>query len=556
MTTRVTRIGDEIARVARERFGWNELRPGQLEAIEQILAGHDVLAVMPTGYGKSAIYQVAAALLDGPTVVVSPLIALQADQVAGLASARDAPVAVALNSAQSDRANTDAWRAITTDDAEYLFLAPEQLANDETVERLRGVGVSLFVVDEAHCVSSWGHDFRPDYLRLGDVITRLGHPTTVALTATGSPPVRDEIVERLRMADAQVLTRGFDRPNLHLDVVRHTADADKRRAVIDQVAALPKPGLVYVATRRDTVRYAEELAERGIRAAAYHAGLRVAERRATHEAFLGDRLDVVIATSAFGMGIDKPNVRFVVHAAITESIDAYYQEIGRAGRDGDPAATTLHYRSEDLGLRTFFNSGAPRPAELSEAFRVLAAANAPLRITALARAVGLSVRRTSNLVNLLEEAGTVASDRRGVRAAATVQHGEAAARAAEKAEVRERIEGSRLAMMRGYAETGDCRRQFLLGYFGEELPEPCGNCDTCATGSAYGTDAAGLSTAASDAVPDDDPFPPETAVRHREWGTGVVMRSEDDRITVFFDEEGYRVLSREAIAEHDLLRVV
>jgi ATP-dependent DNA helicase RecQ len=547
-----TRVED-ISRVARERFGWNELRPGQIKAIMAIMAGHDVLAVMPTGYGKSAIYQIAAALLDGPTVVVSPLIALQVDQVAGLASARDAPAAVALNSAQTERENAEAWRAITTDDAEYLFLAPEQLADDEIVERLRAVGVSLFVVDEAHSVSSWGHDFRPDYLRLGDVIERLGHPTTVALTATGSRPVCEEIVERLRLADVEVLTHGFDRPNLHLDVVRHSTDSDKRHAVIDQVVAGAKPGLVYVATRKDTERYAEELTERGIRAAAYHAGLRTAERRATHEAFHGDRLDVVIATSAFGMGIDKPNVRFVVHAAITESIEAYYQEIGRAGRDGDPAVTTLHYRSEDLGLRTFFNSNTPHRAQLAETFRVLAAADAPMRITALAEALGLSVRRTSNLVNLLEEAETVADGGQGLRATASVQPDEAAARAVEKAEARERIENSRLAMMRGYSETSECRRQFLLGYFGEYLPRPCGNCDTCASGSAWHTERGGASTFRSGAG--DDPFSPQTVVRHTEWGQGIVMRSEDDRITVFFEEEGYRVLSREAIALHHLLTV-
>ena len=553
MESGVTSRAEDIIRAARECFGWDQLRSGQIEAIDALLAGHDVLAVMPTGYGKSAIYQIAAALLDGPTVVVSPLIALQMDQVAGLASARNAPQAVALNSAQSDRENAEAWQAITTEDAEYLFLAPEQLGNDEVVERLREAGVSLFVVDEAHSVSSWGHDFRPDYLRLGDVISRLGHPTTVALTATGSPPVRDEIVERLRLADAKVLTHGFDRPNLHLDVVRHSTDADKRHSVVEQVFAGLKPGLVYVSTRKDAERYAEELAERGVRAAAYHAGLKAAERRATHEAFHSDRLDVVIATSAFGMGIDKPNVRFVVHAAITESLEAHYQEIGRAGRDGDPAITTLHYRSEDLGLRTFFGSNSPHRTQLAEAFGVLAAADAPLPLPTLAEALGMSVRRTANLVNLLEEAGMVADSPHGLRTTADVRPDEAAGGAVAKAEARERIEHSRLAMMRGYAETSECRRQFLLGYFGEDLPRPCGNCDTCASGSAWHT-GRGLAGAMRSET-GDDPFPPQAVVRHTEWGQGIVMRSEDDRITVFFEEEGYRVLSREAIALHHLLTV-
>jgi ATP-dependent DNA helicase RecQ len=542
----------EIMQVAKDRFGWDPLRPGQLEAIEAADSGRDVLAVMPTGYGKSAIYQVAAALRPGPTVVVSPLIALQADQVAGLDAALDAPEAVAVNSAQSKAANERAWEEISTDAAEFVFLAPEQLAKDDVVDRLIASDVSLFVVDEAHSVSAWGHDFRPDYLRLGDVIQRLGHPTVIALTATGSPPVRDEIVERLGMRNPLVLTHGFDRPNLHLEVVRHETDAEKRRAVIDQVVGLPRPGLVYVSTRRDATRYAEELARLGLRAAPYHAGLPAGERRRTHEDFLADSLDVVVATSAFGMGIDKHNVRFVVHAAITESLDAYYQEIGRSGRDGEPATTTLHYRSEDLGLRTFFASGAPHPDELAAAFDAIAAAH-PLRLSELGRSLGISTRRASTLVNLLDEARVVHTARRGARPAVPITADEAATRAIEAAESRERIEHSRIAMMRSYAETLRCRRQFLLGYFGEDLPHPCGNCDTCSSGSAYEMDAA--AAAGHGAHAGGHEFPPETAVRHREWGPGVVMSTEEDRITVFFEEEGYKVLALDAIREHDLLSI-
>jgi len=549
-------VSSEVRQAAEERFGWDDLHPGQLEAITAAVNGHDVLAVMPTGYGKSAIYQVAATLIHGPTLIVSPLIALQADQVAAIAAAEDAPDAVAVNSSQSARTNTDAWEALSTRDAEYLFLSPEQLAKDDVVERLKGLGVSLFVVDEAHCVSSWGHDFRPDYLRLGDVIERLGHPTVVALTATGSPPVREEIVERLGMRDAVVLTRGFDRPNLRLEVVRHSEDKEKRRAVVEQVADLPKPGLVYVATRKDTERYAEELREHGLRAAPYHAGLKASERTATHEAFQDDALDVVVATSAFGMGIDKPNVRFVVHAAIPESIDAYYQEIGRAGRDDLPATTTLHYRAEDLGLRNFFNSGTPGQGDLARAFEAVAAADAPIRVSAVGSALDVTTRRASTLLNLLEEAGLVDSGRRGVRATASVEPAEAAALATEVAESRERIEQSRIAMMRNYAETSRCRRQFLLGYFGEDLPEPCGNCDTCSSGSAYETDAPAAATSAPTTGNGGETYAPETNVRHREWGAGTVMSVEDDRITVFFEEEGYKVLSLEAIREHDLLELV
>jgi ATP-dependent DNA helicase RecQ len=539
-------MNSDIRRVAREYFGWESLRPGQLEAIVGVLEGHDSLVVMPTGYGKSAVYQLAGALVNGPTVVVSPLIALQADQVAGIRSRRRAPDAAAINSAQNDRQNDEAWRSLSTGNSEYLFLAPEQLAKDDVVDRLRELRVQLFVVDEAHCVSSWGHDFRPDYLRLGDVIDRLGRPTVLALTATGSAPVREEILERLKMREPRVLTRGFDRPNLRLEVVRHSEDSAKRDAVVGQIANLPKPGLLYVATRRDTERFASELNERGIRATAYHGGLNAAERRTAHESFLADEVDVVVATSAFGMGIDKPNVRFVLHAAVTDSIDSYYQEIGRAGRDGEAATVTLHYRSEDLGLRTFFTARTPDKAALTQAFAALTAAKEPVRPGALARDLGISSRKLTGLLNLFVEAGVLESRPRGLKAVRSTTPADAVRLAVEASESRERIEHSRLAMMRGYAETRACRRVVLLGYFGDELSEPCRNCDTCSDGSAF------------EAAPEnaDSPFLPDTHVRHGEWGEGTVMSIDDDRITVFFESEGYKVLSLDAVQERGLLETL
>jgi ATP-dependent DNA helicase RecQ len=541
---------DAVGEVAEAAFGWAELRPGQRAAIDALLAGQDVLATMPTGYGKSAIYQVASLLLDGVTVVVSPLIALQADQVAGITAAPGAPDAVAVNSAQSDSANERAWAALASGKAGYLFLAPEQLAKDDVVERLTELTVSLFVVDEAHCVSAWGHDFRPDYLRLGAIIDRLSGPTTLGLTATGSGPVREEIVERLHMTDPLVLTRGFDRPNIRLEVNRHESDAAKRHAVVDAVADLPKPGLVYAATRRDTERYADELTQRGLAARAYHAGLSAGERREVHEAFLDDSVDVVVATSAFGMGIDKPNVRFVVHAAITDSPDSYYQEIGRAGRNGDEALAALHYRSEDLGLRAFFASRTPDEDAIVAVLRTVAESDTAVSVARLSRTTGLSRRKLSGVISLLEEADALVAIRRGLRLSRSLRSRtpeEAAqaglAAAVATADSRERIEESRLAMMRAYAETTGCRRRYLLGYFGEDLPEPCGNCDTCSSGSA------------SDEKADveSEIFPAQAAVRHREWGDGVVMHVEEDRITVFFESEGYKVLSLEAILSNRLL---
>src|SRR5262249_26950397 len=245
---------------------------------------------------------------------------------------------------------------------EYLFLAPEQLANDETLAAVEAATPSLLVVDEAHCISEWGHDFRPEYLRLGALADALGHPRILALTATASPPVREEIVERLHMREAELVVRGFDRPNIWLGVERFLEAHRRDGAIVERVAAEPKPGIVYTATRARAEELAVRLRAAGVRAAAYHAGLAAHARRETQDAFMRDDVEVVAATVAFGMGIDKPNVRFVFHAEIAESVDAYYQEIGRAGRDGGPARAVLFYRAEDVGLQRFL-AASPRVAE-------------------------------------------------------------------------------------------------------------------------------------------------------------------------------------------------
>lgn len=534
---------DEIARVARESFGIEELRPQQLDAIEAAVAGRDVLVVWATGAGKSAVYQVAAALRPGLTAIVSPLIALQEDQLARLDDAPDAPLGVALNSGRGARAQREAWDAIRSGEASYVLLAPEQLAKDEVVSDLAAAGVSLLVVDEAHCIAAWGHDFRPDYLMLGDVAERLGRPPVLALTATATSPVRAEIIERLGMADPAVLVGDVDRPNIALSVRRHNDESGKRDAVLDEIAGLARPGLLYTATRRAAQEYAEALDQRGLRAVAYHAGLSAKERTRVHEAFHDGAVDVVVATSAFGMGIDKADVRFVVHADIPDSIDAYYQELGRAGRDGEAAAATLHYRPEDLALRRFFAASAPKRGELK---RLVSAISGATRGRAeLAAAGGLSSRRVTALLTVLIDAGAVRASRAGValRRGMTVER--AVDAALERAEERERIDRSRIEMLRGYAETRRCRRAILLGYFGQDYVEPCDNCDTCAV-SAAGRDA---TPARSDAAP----FAVDDLVRHHEWGEGTVMAVDDDRVTVFFDSQGYKVLSTEVVAERGLL---
>src|SRR3954452_3419499 len=344
---RLEPVGDaRIERVAREAFGFATLRPGQEEAIASALAGRDTLLVMSTGAGRSAVYQIAGPLTPVCAAVVSPLIALQRDQVDALRE-RAAGGAAQLNSSVSAAEREQALAELAEDALEFVFLAPEQLARADVLDELAVADVSLFVVDEAHCISEWGHDFRPDYLRLGAVIEALGRPTVLALTATAAPPVRDEIVQRLGLRDAEVIVRGFDRPNLRFAVEPfhgEHASARKQRALTDRIAASPPPGIVYVATRREASALADALCERGLRAAAYHAGMRAAERDAVQERFMDGDVDVVAATIAFGMGIDKHDVRWVFHAEVSESPDAYYQEVGRAGRDGDPADSVLFYR--------------------------------------------------------------------------------------------------------------------------------------------------------------------------------------------------------------------
>jgi ATP-dependent DNA helicase RecQ len=515
--------------------------------MQSVLGQRDTLAVLPTGGGKSAIYQIPSLLLEGPTVVVSPLIALQRDQVAALTErlgGGHGSQAVAANSAVGSQASSAAFDALRSGDAEFLFLAPEQLAKPDTIAALQEVRPSLFVVDEAHCISSWGHDFRPDYLRLGTVIEELGHPTVLALTATASPPIRDEILERLHMTDPLQVVRGFDRPNLRLEVEAFRDEEEKDEAVVLRAMGEPKPGIVYVATRRRAQALAERVADYGLAGAAYHAGMRATDRDDVQSRFMTGDVDVVVATTAFGMGIDKSDVRFVLHADIADSLDSYYQEVGRAGRDGEPALACLYYRPEDLGLRRFFVGGAPDEKALRKVATLVEHADEAVSPTALADEAGLRHTKLTGLVDLLERSGVVEVRGDGsVEAAADAPKPAAATQAAlAVADSHKRVDESRVEMMRGYAETQDCRRQYLLSYFGEFLDEPCGNCDTCSAGTAEEQPDA-----------DDSPFALQSRVVHASWGAGLVMRYEGDRIVVLFDEVGYKTLSLAAVATRGLL---
>ncbi len=534
---------DRIDRVAREVFGFSALRPGQREAIESVLAGHDTLAVMSTGSGKSAIYQITGMLIPGATVVVSPLIALQRDQVTALREHTDAGAAQ-LNSQIAAGEREQTLHELHEDALEFLFLAPEQLANEAVLAELAVASPSLLVVDEAHCISEWGHDFRPEYLRLGAAIEALGRPAVLALTATAAPPVREEIVERLGLRDPAVIVRGFDRPNIRL-AVQHVRDEHRRdRALLDWVAEADKPGIVYTATRKRTVELAAGLEQRGVPAAAYHAGLPKREREAVQAGFMDGSVQAVVATTAFGMGIDKADVRFVIHRDVPASLEAYYQEAGRAGRDGEPAEAVLFFRAEDIGLRRFFaGTGQVDVEQIARVAEVVSDSGEPVEPTEIQEATHLSQSKVVTAVSRLEDAGAIDVLPSGEVAASddAPPRAEAIEKAAEVEEQRRLFDRSRVDMMRSYAEADSCRREFLLSYFGEPFDPPCGHCDVCERGD-------GERPAAS-----DGPFALGSRVRHGQWGEGAVQRYDEGAVVVLFDEVGYKTLSLDVVIERDLL---
>ena len=562
MPPRVTSpAGAALEPFLREHFALAEFRPGQEACIRAVLDGRDTLVIMPTGAGKSLIYQLSALMLPGLTVVVSPLIALMKDQTDKMDEL--GVDAWTINSAQSAAEQREAHAAVEGGGGKILYLTPERFRDREFFELLMDREVSLFVVDEAHCVSQWGHDFRPDYMMLGGIAERLGRPPVLALTATASPAVRDDILHQLRMRDPFVHVGELVRSNLFLEVTPTVNESEKDAALDRILRTTEGTGIVYVATVKEAERIYEEFGKRH-RLALYHGQLGPKERHEAQDRFMAGEVKAVVATNAFGLGIDKPDIRFIAHFHFPGSLEAYYQEAGRAGRDELPSRCTILYREEDRGVQGYFLGG--KYPDLDEAISVARVVNRmPLEerrpLDEVAQLSDVPRRKARIVLTLLKRHGMMREHRGGLweRLAADVTAADLS-RELQDYEERRATDRRKLEEMVRYCRTARCRTKLILEYFGESRPEGfvCGHCDNdvsprrespAPSESAVPSVEAlaafnGNGDARGDVTVGDE-------VNHETFGEGLVLAVSGDRAEVDFAGHGTRMIRLDFLSRID-----
>ncbi|MFO0956551.1 MAG: ATP-dependent DNA helicase RecQ [Isosphaeraceae bacterium] len=473
-----------VRRTLREQFGFRTFREGQARAVRAAIDGRDTVVLMPTGSGKSLCYQLPALALPGVTVVVSPLIALMKDQADALAGRGIR--AVTLHSGLSADSRREAEEAVAGGHAEFVFTTPERLANAEFRALLGRHAIDLFVVDEAHCISHWGHDFRPEYLDLGHAIDELGRPPVLALTATATSDVLQDIAELLRLDDPEVVHTGFDRPNIDLAVAACAGEPAKRARLLGLLRGRPGPGIVYAATVKAATALAEDLGGAGLRVGLYHGRMKATDRATNQDRFMAGELDAIVATNAFGLGIDKSDIRFVAHYQVPGVLEAYYQEFGRAGRDGEPAMGVLLYDPADSAIQRFFRGGRyPSGEDLINAHHTLKRMEGPATLAEVQEIAPLPKARMRAALALFEREGV--AGREAGRFALLRPDLDTSDLERLAGAYRDRAEEDvrKQRKMIEYAESLGCRWRSILDEF-EGIADPpradCGHCDRCDPG--------------------------------------------------------------------------